>query len=162
MDKTEKDDKKKKKDKKSKKKKKSKKEKKEKEKDKEKENESELDKSEDEKDKEDYEREKDDIIAENFVVLLEMGRGAFGQIHLTFNKRENIAVATKKVTNLNNSKEFKQNIGMSPQLKMEFNVLRALLKVNPTHTLTPAEILEFSGQNRIQQSGKLFTYKKML
>jgi hypothetical protein len=44
---------------------------------------------------------------------------------------------------------------MSPQLKMEFNVLRALLKVNSNPTLTPAEILEFSGQNRIHQSGKL-------
>jgi hypothetical protein len=128
----------KKKDKKHKKKRKNKKEKEEK-------KEAESDKSEDEKEKEEFDKEKDDIIADTFVVLLEMGRGAFGQIHLTFNKREGIAVATKK--------EFKQNVAMTPQLKMEFNVLRALRKVPNGSSINPADLSEYTGQFPIQQTG---------
>ena len=57
----------------------------------------ELEKEEEEKDKEEEEKDKENIISENFIVLLEMGRGSFGQIHLTYNKRDNLSVATKKV-----------------------------------------------------------------
>ena len=39
----------------------------------------------------------EDIIAEHFIILMEMGKGSFGQIHLTFNKREDEIVAVKKV-----------------------------------------------------------------
>ena len=52
---------------------------------------------EEEKDKEKEEKEKENIIADNFILLLEMGRGSFGQIHLTYNKRDDLTVATKKV-----------------------------------------------------------------
>ena len=77
----------------------------------------ESDKEEDEKEKADYENQKDDIIEETFVVLLEMGRGAFGQIHLTYNKRDNVAVATKKVIFLTKFRNLSRIPEFLPNLK---------------------------------------------
>ena len=103
-----------------KKKKKSKKKKKDKKKKEKKEkHESDTDKEEEEKEKEEIERQKDDIIAENFIVLLEMGRGAFGQIHLTYNKRDDVAVATKKVYSKNKNRNSSKTLGC--HLNYEWN-----------------------------------------
>ena len=37
-----------------------------------------------------------DLIAENFVILTKIGKGAFGEISLSYNLRENIEVAIKQ------------------------------------------------------------------
>ena len=37
-----------------------------------------------------------DLIAENFVILHLIGQGAFGQIYISYNMRDNVAVSIKK------------------------------------------------------------------
>ena len=54
-----------------------------------------------------------DLIVNNFVLLNQIGRGAFGEIFLSFNLRDNIEVAVKR--------ELKR-IGKSVQLKVEAKV----------------------------------------
>jgi hypothetical protein len=43
------------------------------------------------------EEKTEDVIADNFIVLTETGKGSFGQIHLTYNRRDDEVVAVKKV-----------------------------------------------------------------
>ena len=62
-----------------------------------------------------------DLIAENFVLLHLIGQGAFGQIYISYNMRDNIAVSIKK--------EIKKAQKI-PQLKTESKVYQALLNIN--------------------------------
>ena len=62
-----------------------------------------------------------DLIAENFVLLHLIGQGAFGQIYISYNMRDNIAVSIKK--------EIKKPQKI-PQLKTESKVYQALLNIN--------------------------------
>jgi serine/threonine protein kinase len=92
---------------------------------------------------------KQDLIQENFVLLMEIGKGAFGQIYLTYSTRDNEEVATKK--------EIKKSKMSIPQLKMEFILLKTLLhiqKINPVAAVAgaPKDIaMDFSGAARIPQ-----------
>ena len=61
-----------------------------------------------------------DLIAENFVLLTEIGHGAFGQIFLSFNMRDNIEVAVKK--------EMKKPQKI-PQLRTEAKIYQTLLNI---------------------------------
>ena len=63
-----------------------------------------------------------DLIAENFVMLTLIGKGAFGQILLSFNMRENIEVAIKK--------ELKRP-QKAPQLRTEAKIYQTLLSIPP-------------------------------
>ena len=62
-----------------------------------------------------------DLIAENFVVLHLIGQGAFGQIYISYNMRDNVAVSIKK--------EIKKPQKV-PQLKTESKIYQSLLKIN--------------------------------
>ena len=62
-----------------------------------------------------------DLIAEHFVLLHLIGQGAFGQIYISYNMRDNIAVSIKK--------EIKKAQKV-PQLKTESKVYQALLNIN--------------------------------
>ena len=62
-----------------------------------------------------------DLIADNFVLLHLIGQGAFGQIYISYNMRDNIAVSIKK--------EIKKPQKI-PQLKIESKVYQALLNIN--------------------------------
>ncbi len=99
---------------------------------------------------------KQDLIQENFVLLTEIGKGAFGQIYLTYSTRDNEEVATKK--------EIIKSKVSAPQLKMEFIVFKTLLRIqqqiiNPlavggAAVGSPAQqeyALDFSGSARIPQ-----------
>ena len=63
-----------------------------------------------------------DLIAENFVMLTLIGKGAFGQILLSFNMRDNIEVAIKK--------EMKRP-QKAPQLRTEAKIYQSLLSIAP-------------------------------
>ena len=63
-----------------------------------------------------------DLIAENFVILTLIGKGAFGQIYLSYNIRENVEVAIKK--------EIKRP-QKSAQLRMEAKLYQSLLNIPP-------------------------------
>lgn len=91
-------------------------------------------------------KERPDVIHDNFVLLSEMGKGAFGQIFLTYNNRDQEEVALKK--------ELKKQKILSPQLKTEFTVLRTLLKIQTNVQVNPSlpeQIVDISGKSRIQQ-----------
>ena len=62
-----------------------------------------------------------DLIAENFVTLTMIGKGAFGQIYLSYDMRDNIEVAIKK--------ELKR-AQKQPQLKTEAKIYQSLLNIN--------------------------------
>ena len=62
-----------------------------------------------------------DLIAENFVILHLIGQGAFGQIYISYNMRDNVAVSIKK--------EIKKPQKV-PQLKTESKIYQSLLKIN--------------------------------
>ena len=62
-----------------------------------------------------------DLIAENFVLLHLIGQGSFGQIYISYNMRDNIAVSIKKEIKI------PQKV---PQLKTESKVYQALLNIN--------------------------------
>ena len=61
-----------------------------------------------------------DIIAENFVLLDLIGKGAFGEIFLSFDLRENLEVAIKQE---------KKQINKISQLKIEAKVYQKLLNI---------------------------------
>ena len=63
-----------------------------------------------------------DLIAENFVILTLIGKGAFGQIYLSYNIRENIEVAIKK--------EIKRP-QKAAQLRTEAKLYQSLLNIPP-------------------------------
>ncbi|MCQ2816043.1 MAG: protein kinase [archaeon] len=75
----------------------------------------------------------DDIIAKNFVLISKIGHGAFGEIFLSFNLRDNIEVAVKKETFKNEK---------IPQLRTEAKIYQSLLSINT---------LDISGENILQQ-----------
>ena len=62
-----------------------------------------------------------DLIAENFVILHLIGQGAFGQIYISYDMRDNVAVSIKK--------EVKKPQKI-PQLKTESKIYQSLLKIN--------------------------------
>ena len=62
-----------------------------------------------------------DLIAENFVTLTMIGKGAFGQIYLSYDMRDNIEVSIKK--------ELKR-AQKQPQLKTEAKIYQSLLNIN--------------------------------
>jgi serine/threonine protein kinase len=74
-----------------------------------------------------------------------MGKGAFGQIYLTYNNRDQEEVALKK--------EYKSIKQLVPHLRTEFLVLKSLLRIPTTTTLPNSQevLLDLSGKNRIQQ-----------
>lgn len=99
-------------------------------------------------------RIKQDFIQENFVLLTEIGKGAFGQIFLTYSTRDNEEVATKK--------EIRKSMVTAPQLKMEFIVLKTLLHIQNTNPVAavggvaPQDFqMDFSGAQRIPQEDVL-------
>ena len=65
-----------------------------------------------------------DVITDNFVLLTEIGRGAFGEKYLSFNIRDNIEVAVKK--------EILIKIKMCSQLKNGARIYQHLLSI-PSH-----------------------------
>ena len=64
-----------------------------------------------------------DIIANNFILLTEIGHGAFGKIYLSYNIRDNIEVAIKKEPNKNQ---------VFPQLRTESRIYQTLLSIPST------------------------------
>ena len=92
-----------------------------------------------------------DLIAENFVLLHLIGQGAFGQIYISYNMRDNIAVSIKK--------EIKKAQKV-PQLKTESKVYQALLNINSddisgAKTFTQDEVQgvpKFYGVGELQDS----------
>ena len=62
-----------------------------------------------------------DLIAENFVMLTLIGKGAFGQIYLSYDMRDNIEVSIKK--------EIKKT-QKSPQLRTEAKIYQSLLNIS--------------------------------
>ena len=83
-------------------------------------------------------------------MLMEMGKGTFGTIYLTYNLREKIEVATKI--------EPKKHYKTFPQLKMEYLVLKSLLGLNVIANQAkslgqdvPAP--DFSGAKKIPHAG---------
>ena len=61
-----------------------------------------------------------DLIAQNFVLLHLIGQGAFGQIYISYNMRENLPVSIKK--------EIKR-MQKTPQLKTEAKIYQSLLNI---------------------------------
>jgi serine/threonine protein kinase len=95
---------------------------------------------------------KQDLIQDNFVLLTEIGKGAFGQIYLTYSQRDNEEVATKK--------EIRKSKVTSPQLKMEFIVLKTLLHIQQNSQINTVGNqqefnIDFSGSQRIPQEDVL-------
>ena len=63
-----------------------------------------------------------EVITDNFVLLTEIGRGAFGEIYLSFNIRDNIEVAVKKEIVIKKNK-------MCSQIKNEARIYQHLLSI---------------------------------
>ena len=63
-----------------------------------------------------------DLIADNFVMLSLIGKGAFGEILLSFSMRDNMEVAVKKEV---------KKIGKVPQLRTEAKIYQSLLSIQP-------------------------------
>ena len=97
-----------------------------------------------------------DLIAENFVILHLIGQGAFGQIYISYNMRDNCAVAIKK--------EIKKP-QKNPQLKTESKIYQSLLKINAddisgVKTFTQDEVQgvpKFYGAGELSDSYYLIT-----
>ena len=70
-----------------------------------------------------------DIIAGNYVLLNQIGKGAFGEIFLSFNLRDNVEVAVKKEIKRPNK---------PAQLKTEAKVYQTLLNIALTQDLSGA------------------------
>ena len=89
------------------------------------------------------------LIVNNFVSITEIGHGAFGQIFLSFNIRDNIEVAIKK--------EYKapQKI---PQLQTEAKIYQTLLNIPMNADISGASVLsqdEVQGITRFYGMGEL-------
>ena len=72
-----------------------------------------------------------DLIAENFVTLTMIGKGAFGQIYLSYDMRDNIEVSIKK--------EIKKP-QKTPQLRTEAKLYQSLLNIS-SQDITGAKAL---------------------
>ena len=68
-----------------------------------------------------------DLILNNYVLLNLVGKGAFGEIFLSFNLRDNIEVAVKKE---------QKRTGKASQLRTESKVYQSLLNINNKQDLT--------------------------
>ena len=68
-----------------------------------------------------------DLIVDNYVLLNPIGKGAFGEIFLSFNLRDNTEVAIKKELRRPNK---------PAQLRTEAKVYTTLLKINPNQDTT--------------------------
>jgi len=98
-------------------------------------------------------KESNDIILDDLIILMQLGKGAFGQIFLTYNKRDHIEIATKK--------EIRKSKSISPQLKIEFIVLKSLLniqnintnKITIEGTTNTPDLVDCSGKLPIPQDG---------
>lgn len=97
-----------------------------------------------EEEKKPVEIEMKDLIAENFVLLTEIGKGAFGQIFLSFDVRENVEVAIKKEI-----KRFQK----FPKLKIEAKVYQSLLNIQQGQDITGSKVL---GQDDAQGVPKFY------
>ena len=90
-----------------------------------------------------------DLIAENFVMLKLIGKGAFGQIYLSFDMRDNVEVSIKKEI-----KKFQKH----PQLRTEAKIYQTLLNISSTD-LTGTKALsqdEIQGVPHFYGMGELF------
>ena len=92
-----------------------------------------------------------DVITDNFVLLTEIGRGAFGEIYLSFNIRDNIEVAVKKEIVIKKNK-------MCSQLKNEARIYQHLLSI-PSHITLNGECS--IPQKDIQGIPKFYGYGKL-
>lgn len=107
------------------------------------------DKDEEEEEEEDDDKKKKelemkDLIAENFVLLTEIGKGAFGVIYLSYDLRDDVEVALKK--------ELKRP-GKSSQLRTEAKVYQSLLNIQPGQDISGTKVL---GQDVVQGVPKFF------
>ena len=90
-----------------------------------------------------------DLIVNNFVSITEIGHGAFGQIFLSFNIRDNIEVAIKK--------EYKKPQKI-PQLQTEAKIYQTLLNIPTNSDISGASVLsqdEVQGITRFYGMGEL-------
>ena len=72
-----------------------------------------------------------DLIAENFVILTTIGKGAFGEISLSYDLRENIEVAIKREKKTNKI----------PQIKTESKVYQKLLNIQLGQDISGSKII---------------------
>ena len=89
-----------------------------------------------EKEKEDKKNQQmimKDLILENFVMLKQIGKGAFGQIYLSYDMRDNVEVSIKKEI-----KKFQKK----SQLSTEAKIYQTLLNISST---------DLSGQKALAQ-----------
>ena len=73
-----------------------------------------------------------DLIAENFILLTSIGKGAFGEIFLSFDLRENLEVAIKQE---------KKQINKISQLKIEAKVYQKLLNIQLGQDISGIKVL---------------------
>ena len=73
-----------------------------------------------------------DLIAENFIILTSIGKGAFGEIFLSFDLRENLEVAIKQE---------KKQINKVCQLKIEAKVYQKLLNIQLGQDISGLKVL---------------------
>ena len=73
-----------------------------------------------------------DLIAENFVLLTTIGKGAFGEVSLSYDLRENIEVAIKQEKKINNK---------ISQLKIESKVYQKLLNIQLGQDISGLKII---------------------
>ena len=85
-----------------------------------------------------------DLVAENFVLLTEIGKGAFGHIYLSYDVRDNIEVAIKKELKRQNK---------APQLRTEAKVYQSLLNIQQGQDISGTKVL---GQDEVQGVPKFY------
>ena len=108
--------------------------------------ESKKDSDEEEEQKEEKKKqiEMKDLVAENFVLLTEIGKGAFGKIILTYNMRDDVEVALKKEQKRPNKPS---------QLRTEAKVYQSLLNIQLGQDISGTKVL---GQDEIQGVAKFY------
>ena len=85
-----------------------------------------------------------DLVAENFVLLTEIGKGAFGHIYLSYDVRDNVEVAIKKELKRQNK---------APQLRTEAKVYQSLLNIQQGQDISGTKVL---GQDEVQGVPKFY------
>ena len=86
-----------------------------------------------------------DILLDNYVILEEVGKGAFGQIYLSYNMRDNTEVAVKK--------EMKKKFQRFSQVKNESKVYQELLSISQNLDLTGLTLIK---QENVQGVPKFY------
>ena len=92
-----------------------------------------------------------DLIADNFVMLSLIGKGAFGEILLSFSMRDNMEVAVKKEV---------KKFGKVPQLRTEAKIYQSLLSIQP-QDITGSKALsqeEIQGVPKFYGMGEIVDY----